>query len=335
MNDRQRFGAIVLSILLVAAGGFSALSAAGGGTGGVEGETDSEASECEAFSEPIVLSAAGLTISVGPPMDLGGDGVCEDFNGDGESTVLDAALHAVAATAVDAGEFDLSGEQANAVDVDRDGDVDYEDALALAQTAFTTDGDSENGADEGEEDSETTTEEEPETTADAAEATATDEETAEEQVTAEETTTEEETTEETTTEAETTDEPAETETDEPTDTATETADDSTAPLAITEIQADAPGEERENLNGEFVTITNTGEEDVDLTDYTVTFGDGQEYTFESVTLDAGDSVTVHVGSGDDTDSDVYAGYEAPVLNNDDPDTVTLIDADGDELDSES
>jgi hypothetical protein len=335
MNDRQRFGAIVLSILLVAAGGFSALSAAGGGTGGVEGETDSEASECEAFSEPIVLSAAGLTISVGPPMDLGGDGVCEDLNGDGESTVLDAALHAVAVTAVDAGEFDLSGEQANAVDVDRDGDVDYEDALALAQTAFTTDGDSENGADEGEEDSETTTEEEPETTADAAEATATDEETAEEQVTAEETTTEEETTEETTTEAETTDEPAETETDEPTDTATETAGDSTAPLAITEIQADAPGEERENLNGEFVTITNTGEEDVDLTDYTVTFGDGQEYTFESVTLDAGDSVTVHVGSGDDTDSDVYAGYEAPVLNNDDPDTVTLIDADGDELDSES
>ena len=327
MNDRQRFGAIVLSILLVAAGGFSALSAAGGGTGGVEGETDSEASECEAFSEPIVLSAAGLTISVGPPVDLGGDGVCEDLNGDGESTVLDAALHAVAVTAVDAGEFDLSREQANAVDVDHDGDVDYEDALALAQTAFATDGDSENGADEGEEDSETT--------ADAAEVTAADEETAEEQATAEETTTEEETTKETTAEAETTDEPAETETDEPTDTATETAGDSTAPLAITEIQADAPGEERENLNGEFVTITNTGEEDVDLTDYTVTFGDGQEYTFESVTLDAGDSVTVHVGSGDDTDSDVYAGYEAPVLNNDDPDTVTLIDADGDELDSES
>jgi hypothetical protein len=331
MNDGQRFGAIVLSILLIAAGGFTALSAAGGGTGGVEGGTDSEASECEAFSEPITLSAAGLTISVGPPMDLGGDGVCEDLNGDGESTVLDAVLHAVVVTAVDAGELDLSEEQADAVDVDRDGEVDYEDALALAQSAFATDGeDSEGAAETDEKSSETATEEETETAADTAEATTTDEET-----TAEEEVTEESTTEEETDTEAATDEPTETETDEPTDTAAETTGESTAPLAITEIQADAPGEERENLNGEFVTITNTGEEDVDLTDYAVTFGDGQEYTFGSVTLDAGDSVTVHVGSGDDTRSDVYAGYEAPILNNDDPDTVTLSDTDGDELDSES
>jgi chemotaxis protein histidine kinase CheA len=274
-------------------------------------------------------------------MDLGGDGVCEDLNGDGKSTVLDAALHAVVVTAVDAGELDLSEEQADAVDVDRDGEVDYEDALALAQSALATDGDSEDAAE---------TTEETETTTDDAEATTSDEETTEEQATAEgettteeevteETATEEETTGETTTEAETAEEETDTETatDEPmeTETATETAEDSTAPLAITEIQADAPGEERENLNGEFVTITSTGEETVDLTDYTVAFDDGQEYTFESVTLGAGDSVTVHVGSGDDTGSDVYAGYEAPVLNNDDPDAVTLIDADGDELDSES
>ncbi|PSP76706.1 hypothetical protein BRC86_00045 [Halobacteriales archaeon QS_3_64_16] len=231
MNDGQRFGAIVLSILLVAAGGFTALSAATSGTGGVEDGTDSEASECEAFSEPITLSAAGLTVSVGPPMDLGGDGICEDPNGDGELTVLDAALHAVVVTVVDAGELDLSEEQADAVDVDRDGDVDYEDALALAQTALATDGDSEDAAETGEEDSETTTEEETETMTDAAEATTTDEETTEEQATTketiteeeatEETATEEETDEETTTEAETTEEETDTETatDEPTDTA--------------------------------------------------------------------------------------------------------------------
>ena len=109
MNNRQQFGAIVLSILLIAAGGFTALSAAKGATDGMNGDDNGEMSEGDSvFPDPVVLSFAGITIEVGPPMDNDGDGVYEDLNGDGELTVFDAVLHAVVVTAVEKGELDLA-----------------------------------------------------------------------------------------------------------------------------------------------------------------------------------------------------------------------------------
>ena len=86
------------------------------------------------FPEPVEVSIAGLTVSVGPPQDVDDDGIYSDLNGDGEVTVLDAVLHAVVVTAVDAGELDLSDGQADAVDVNDDGAVTYDDALEIALT---------------------------------------------------------------------------------------------------------------------------------------------------------------------------------------------------------
>ena len=86
------------------------------------------------FPEPVEVSIAGLTVSVGPPQDVDDDGIYSDLNGDGEVTVLDAVLHAVVVTAVDAGELDLSDGQADAVDVNDDGAVTYNDALEIALT---------------------------------------------------------------------------------------------------------------------------------------------------------------------------------------------------------
>jgi hypothetical protein len=139
MNDRQRSGALVLSILLIAAGGFSVLSAANGGLEDADSSIDAEASVCEPFSAPIELSTAGLTLSIGPPMDRDGDRLCEDLNGDGESTLLDAVLHALVVTAIDAGELDPTAEQTNALDADRDGEAGYDDAFALARSTLPTD----------------------------------------------------------------------------------------------------------------------------------------------------------------------------------------------------
>jgi hypothetical protein len=88
------------------------------------------------FSEEITLSIAGVTITLGPPTDPNDDGVYEDVTGDGEVNVIDAVAHAAVVTAVDRGLLDLNKEQANALDVDRDGDVDIDDALALARTTL-------------------------------------------------------------------------------------------------------------------------------------------------------------------------------------------------------
>lgn len=61
-----------------------------------------------------------------PPSDPDGDGLYEDINGDGEITFEDA----VALSFVSSGE--LSEEEVSALDFDDDGDIDTDDAIALA-----------------------------------------------------------------------------------------------------------------------------------------------------------------------------------------------------------
>jgi alkaline phosphatase D len=97
------------------------------------------------------------------------------------------------------------------------------------------------------------------------------------------------------------------------------------PIEIIEIQADAPDDDSENLNGEFVTLKNTGDTAVDLTGYLLSFEryGNQGYTFGDVTLSAGETVTVRNGSGEDTESTVYTGFTEPFLNNGEPDRVII------------
>jgi alkaline phosphatase D len=109
------------------------------------------------------------------------------------------------------------------------------------------------------------------------------------------------------------------------------------PIVITGIQANAPGSDSENLNGEFVTLQNTGDSAVDLSGFILSserYGE-QNYTFGTVILGAGETVTVRFGSGEDTDSTVYAGFTGAVLNNSNLDIVIIANEDGIVLDQES
>jgi micrococcal nuclease len=98
-------------------------------------------------------------------------------------------------------------------------------------------------------------------------------------------------------------------------------------LAVVEVNADAEGDDNENLNDEYVTLENRGDETLDLSGWTVADEAGKTYTFGTVTLGAGERVTLHSGSGEDTASDVYWGRSSAVWNNG-GDTVTVRDADG-------
>jgi alkaline phosphatase D len=109
------------------------------------------------------------------------------------------------------------------------------------------------------------------------------------------------------------------------------------PIKITEIQADAPDDDSENLNGEVVTLKNTGDTAVDLSGFMLTterYG-GQGYTFGSVTLDSEKTITVRNGSGKDADATVYTGGTESFLNNSNPDRVIIANQDGIVLDQES
>jgi len=121
--------ALLIAVSLIA--GVGAVSADSHTDGDGEGAEDGDT----VFPDPVEISVAGLTVSVGPPADVDDDGVYNDINGDGEVTVFDALLHAVVVTAVDAGELALTDEQAAAVDVNGDGAVTYDDAFEIAAMA--------------------------------------------------------------------------------------------------------------------------------------------------------------------------------------------------------
>ncbi|RDI72373.1 lamin tail domain-containing protein [Halopelagius longus] len=134
----------------------------------------------------------------------------------------------------------------------------------------------------------------------------------------------------TATETETATETA-TETPEPTPTPTATPTPSPsepAEISLAEVNADAAGDESENLDDEYVVFENTGDSAADLSGWTVEDGAGHTYAFpDGFTLDAGESVTLRTGAGDDTETDLYWGSQRPVWNNG-GDTVTVTDASG-------
>ncbi|MFB6135842.1 MAG: lamin tail domain-containing protein [Halobacteriaceae archaeon] len=103
---------------------------------------------------------------------------------------------------------------------------------------------------------------------------------------------------------------------------------SDAALRVVEVRADPPGDDREDLNGEYVRLRNGRDRPLDLTGWTVSDEAGHVYRFpDGFTLGAGATVTLHTGSGADAGTDLYWGAPGPVWNNA-GDTVVVRDADG-------
>ncbi|WP_435074678.1 lamin tail domain-containing protein [Halorubrum sp. HHNYT27] len=106
-------------------------------------------------------------------------------------------------------------------------------------------------------------------------------------------------------------------------------------LAVASINADAAGDDRENLNDEYVVFENVGTETLDLSGWTVEDEAGKRYTVpDGVTLAPGETLTLRTGSGTDTDGELYWGAGSPVWNNG-GDTVFVANATGDRVLTES
>lgn len=104
------------------------------------------------------------------------------------------------------------------------------------------------------------------------------------------------------------------------------------PIYISAINFDGPGNDNENPNGEWVEITNRGPEPVNMTGWNLS-DEGNKYVYEfpRFTLNPGRTVTVYTGCGMDTDSKLYMGFGKAIWN-DDKDTATLKDAEGNIVD---
>jgi hypothetical protein len=94
---------------------------------------------------------------------------------------------------------------------------------------------------------------------------------------------------------------------------------------ISAINFDAPGNDHNNLNGEWVRITNDGSDSTLMTGWTLSDeGNKHVYRFPNFILQSGSSVTVYTGSGINTATSLYMGFSRAVWNND-GDTATLKD----------
>lgn len=103
------------------------------------------------------------------------------------------------------------------------------------------------------------------------------------------------------------------------------------PLTVVEINADTDGDDRDNLNDEYIVFENSDAEPLDLSGWMVQDESGAIYTVpEGTTLAAGATMTLRTGSGVDTSTEQYWGSERPLWNND-GDTVIVTTADGEEM----
>jgi micrococcal nuclease len=98
-------------------------------------------------------------------------------------------------------------------------------------------------------------------------------------------------------------------------------------LSVVAINADAPGNDHDNLNEETITFENTGDSALDLSGWTVRDEADHSYTFPSLTLAPGETVTLHTGSGTDGGGDLYWGSGSAVWNNG-GDTIIVTDDSG-------
>lgn len=92
--------------------------------------------------------------------------------------------------------------------------------------------------------------------------------------------------------------------------------DADGPLRLVEIHADAEGDDRENLNDEYVVLENAANRTLDLSGWTVADAVGHSYGFpDDFSLAPGERVTLRTGDGTDTATTLYWGADGAVWNN--------------------
>jgi endonuclease YncB( thermonuclease family) len=108
-------------------------------------------------------------------------------------------------------------------------------------------------------------------------------------------------------------------------------------LHLTSFHANAPGDDAENLNGEYLRVANVSTEVVDLGGWKFRNQRGEEYPLPSVKVPAGYTVQVRSGTGLDAidprwQLEVHLRATREVWNND-GDRATLVGPDGRDVDS--
>jgi micrococcal nuclease len=110
---------------------------------------------------------------------------------------------------------------------------------------------------------------------------------------------------------------------------------SEATLAIVHIEADAPGSDSDNPNGEWIEIANQGDSPVQMIDFTLKDEANHIYTFGDFTVPPDQSFRLYSGQGQDNPDELYWGLSGESIWNNDGDAAFLRDGEGALVDSYS
>jgi hypothetical protein len=106
-------------------------------------------------------------------------------------------------------------------------------------------------------------------------------------------------------------------------------------IYISAVQFDAPGDDRRNLNTEWVRLTNRGDGLVLLAGWTLSDKTSSHpYVFPAFVLMPKSSVTIYSGSGKMNDTALFMGLDTPIWSNT-GDVATLKDGRGTIIDQRS
>jgi beta-lactamase superfamily II metal-dependent hydrolase len=106
-------------------------------------------------------------------------------------------------------------------------------------------------------------------------------------------------------------------------------------VSISAVQFDAPGDDRQNLNNEWVRLTNRGDGLVLLAGWTLSDKTSSHpYVFPAFVLMPKSSVTIYSGSGKMNDTSLFMGLDTPTWSNT-GDVATLKDGSGTIIDQRS
>lgn len=86
-------------------------------------------------------------------------------------------------------------------------------------------------------------------------------------------------------------------------------------IAITAANFVATSPEKENLDDEWVEVTNKGTSDMNMAGWTLTDAQNHTYTFSDFVLAAGAKVVVRTGEGDDSAENLFWNRSTSIWNN--------------------
>ena len=98
-------------------------------------------------------------------------------------------------------------------------------------------------------------------------------------------------------------------------------------IALATVHANAKGDDRQNLNDEYIVVENQSQHPIDLNGWTVSDAASRRYIFSNFTLAPKAQVTLRTGLGTPTEHELFWGSRKPIWNNQ-GDTIFIRDSQG-------